>query len=416
MAFPAAFRQKVIDRNRSGPGDGQPQEERQVRHLLEAQQGLQRIDVAEFRRDDGDDHDHDQRRRRDPGEQPDQQQDAADEFHARDERRQDLGVGDVPAAEILGDLGQRVQLAPAAPQEHPADDDARDQRRQPGEVAGDLPRPVDQYRHKGTHPPGSSQGFAAPRSCPGDWRGRNLDRSHKYLSAGCRRCSRRRRSGLGRRRVGEHLAAGTGDVGVGVLAAGHGGVTALGDDVAAVPAAGLGELGDLVAESLWARKRSAQIGARATTTASCEAEVCAVRAEPPVTQPPQLKPTIMVATAPPAADHRMVEIFFGISIASPFAADRRPSARHAQECVADNQQDQENRKQDGRYEPVVIRTPRQPGRERTYLSAIASLRLRGRWCLDLYALRGGLSTRCAARRWPYPPPLSCHGRLFIWLS
>src|SRR5713101_5597867 len=50
--------------------------------------------------------------------------------------------------------------------------------------------------------------------------------------------------------------------------------------------------------SLCARYCAAQIGASATTTASCAAVAASLRAVPPVTQPPQLKPTIMQATAP----------------------------------------------------------------------------------------------------------------------
>src|SRR4029077_3761437 len=46
-----------------------------------------------------------------------------------------------------------------------------------------------------------------------------------------------------------------------------------------------------------ARKRSTQIGASAAIVASCAAEAECLSEVPPVTQPPQEKPTIMAATA-----------------------------------------------------------------------------------------------------------------------
>src|SRR6266576_3183229 len=57
----------------------------------------------------------------------------------------------------------------------------------------------------------------------------------------------------------------------------------------------------LAGASLCVRYWAAQIGASATTTASCAAVAASLRAVPPVTQPPHVKPMIMQAMAPPTA-------------------------------------------------------------------------------------------------------------------
>src|SRR5713101_8321185 len=105
--------------------------------------------------------------------------------------------------------------------------------------------------------------------------------------------------------------------------------------------------------SLCARYCAAQIGASATTTASCAAVAASLRAVPPVTQPPQLKPTIMQATAPTMAPHTMGLVFVGNCMANPFMAGAQPSGRRTHDRVADDQQEREKRKQDGRYKPVA---------------------------------------------------------------
>src|SRR6266850_2233783 len=79
--------------------------------------------------------------------------------------------------------------------------------------------------------------------------------------------------------------------------------------------------------SLCVRYWAAQIGASATTTASCAAVAASLRAVPPVTQPPQLKPMIMQATAPPTAPQISGLVLAGNCMASPFRAASRPPGR-----------------------------------------------------------------------------------------
>src|SRR5258708_38177887 len=100
-----------------------------------------------------------------------------------------------------------------------------------------------------------------------------------------------------------------------------------------------------------ARKRSTQIGARAATTASCEAEALFLAAVPPVPQPPQLKPTMASTIAPPTAPWIQGLVLVGIFMGSPFhgrraAIPHRPRDRRAQRRVAEKQE------QGGRYQPV----------------------------------------------------------------
>src|SRR6266404_9970094 len=75
------------------------------------------------------------------------------------------------------------------------------------------------------------------------------------------------------------------------------------------------------------RKRSTQIGARAATTASCEAAALFLAAVPPVTQPPQLKPTMASTIAPTAAPWIQDLVLVGIFMGCPFTADERPFHR-----------------------------------------------------------------------------------------
>src|SRR5258708_39752847 len=52
--------------------------------------------------------------------------------------------GNAPTNEVFRDLGQVVELAPTAPQEHPTHGDAGKQRRQPRQVLRHAARPVDE--------------------------------------------------------------------------------------------------------------------------------------------------------------------------------------------------------------------------------------------------------------------------------
>src|SRR4030088_2719857 len=159
----------MVERDRSGARDPEPGEHHEIGHLFEAKQSLQRIDIAPFGRSDCNEHDDHHGNRDEPGQQPDQQQQAADELHARGEGRQELRGGNPPLPEILDHPGQEVQLLPTRPHEHPADDDPDGKRPRPGEIAGDDPGPVvedrDQQVHAGTFVNSLSWAFS-------DWGGR----------------------------------------------------------------------------------------------------------------------------------------------------------------------------------------------------------------------------------------------------
>src|SRR5579883_1133492 len=81
------------------------------------------------------------------------------------------------------------------------------------------------------------------------------------------------------------------------------------------------------------RKRSTQIGARAATTAVCEAATLSLAAVPPVTHPPQLKPMMASAMAPTTAPWIQGLVCVGIFMGVPFAADERPSPALGPACA-----------------------------------------------------------------------------------
>src|SRR5258707_13089417 len=91
----------------------------------------------------------------------------------------------------------------------------------------------------------------------------------------------------------------------------------------------------LAVASLCVRYCAAQIGASATTTASCAAVAASLRAVPPVTQPPQLKPMIMQAAAPATAPHSRGLVFVGNRMANPFMAGARQSGQRTHDRLAD---------------------------------------------------------------------------------
>jgi hypothetical protein len=117
-----------------------------------------------------------------------------------------------------------------------------------------------------------------------------------------------------------------------------------------------------VGASLWVRKRLAQIGTSAATTASCAAAVVWSRAVLLVTQPPQLTPMIMQATAPPMKPHARGLVLVGNRISYPFMAGMRPQDQRTRDRVAEDQQ------------PVGDRS-RKSGRERE----VCRMRTGERW-------------------------------------
>ena len=132
-------------------------------------------------------------------------------------------------------------------------------------------------------------------------------------------------------------------------------------------------------------KRSTQIGARATTTASRTAVADSLRAVPPVTQPPQVNPTTAQSTAPPTALQIRVEMFFGISMGMSFRGPCGPcqlGARRIAQPAFDRTRKFENETGNSAG-PDAVASVR--GREHMHLSAIAGRPFGGRW----YRLRTG---------------------------
>src|SRR4029453_7014215 len=78
----------------------------------------------------------------------------------------------------------------------------------------------------------------------------------------------------------------------------------------------------LAGASPWARKRSAQNGASATTVALCAATPASLRAVEPVTQPPQVKPRMAQAAAPTTAPQIIGLVSLGRFIANPLRPRR----------------------------------------------------------------------------------------------
>src|SRR5215468_4180672 len=143
--------QPGVDRNHTRAGDREPQKQRQVLEFVEAEQRFQRVDVGPlggaYRHDHGDA----ERAGRNACHEAEQQEQPAEELDPRYERSEQPWVGNTPADEILGDLRKVMELAPATPQENPADGETRKQWREPAEMPGDPPWPVDEPSHEKSH-------------------------------------------------------------------------------------------------------------------------------------------------------------------------------------------------------------------------------------------------------------------------
>ncbi|GCC44355.1 hypothetical protein chiPu_0028657, partial [Chiloscyllium punctatum] len=136
--------QQAVERGGAGTGNREPHEGGEIGRFLEPEQRLQRVDVTPFRGLDRDDHDNREHRRRDAGEQAQDQHHAAEAFDAGYEGGEDGREGNAPAREVLGDLGEVGELAPAGQHEGVADDDPHEQWTGPGKVRGDPRRQQDQ--------------------------------------------------------------------------------------------------------------------------------------------------------------------------------------------------------------------------------------------------------------------------------
>src|SRR5258708_9739928 len=143
--------EKVVERDDTGSCDRQPQEQGKILDLIESEQSLQRVNVGPFGGADGYNHGDTQG----PGEytskQSQQQEQTPKEFDSGSERREEVRERNSPANEILGNLRQVVELAPAAPKKYPTHSHTRTQSRQPRQMCSNLPgpnnQPIDQPPH-----------------------------------------------------------------------------------------------------------------------------------------------------------------------------------------------------------------------------------------------------------------------------
>jgi hypothetical protein len=92
--------------------------------FVEAEQRLQRIDVAPFGRFDRDNPGDTERASGNARHESEQQENPAEKLNPRDERREELREGYSPPAEVFDHRWKIVQLPPATPHENPPDDDA----------------------------------------------------------------------------------------------------------------------------------------------------------------------------------------------------------------------------------------------------------------------------------------------------
>src|SRR5882672_4309848 len=144
--------QDVVDGERAGARHREPEKEREVEGLFEAEEILEGIDVAPLRRLDRDEHHDGERAGGDTRQKAGQQEQSAEKLHPGHDRREQLRKRNAPSVtEVLDDERQVMKLAPAGQHEDPADDDARDEGREPGEVARRALRPADETVDQRSH-------------------------------------------------------------------------------------------------------------------------------------------------------------------------------------------------------------------------------------------------------------------------
>src|SRR5216684_3952615 len=143
--------EKVVERDDTGSCDRQPQEQGKILELIESEQSLQRVNVGPFGGANGYNHGDTQGPGGYTSKQSQQQEQTPKEFDSGSERREEVRERNSPANEILGNLRQVVELAPAAPKKYPTHSNTRKQWRQPREMCSNLlgpnNQPIDQPPH-----------------------------------------------------------------------------------------------------------------------------------------------------------------------------------------------------------------------------------------------------------------------------
>ncbi len=106
--------EEMIERHGAGPDDDDHDEDDEVCKLIEADQVEEVMQVPELGGQNGDDHAHDQRNRREPRGQSEHEQSAANELAVTDNHGIEARGGNVESHEKRGDLVEAMDLAPAS--------------------------------------------------------------------------------------------------------------------------------------------------------------------------------------------------------------------------------------------------------------------------------------------------------------
>src|SRR5438105_78581 len=126
-----------VEGERSWAGHCDPERQDDISPLLESEQITDPVQVLELRDEDGDGHHSDQRDRRQPAEEPDEEQRAADELGRCNQDRVESRRGNAQLGEEVGHLVEAVQFAPSRTDEHDTERQARQRGTEKGEALGD---------------------------------------------------------------------------------------------------------------------------------------------------------------------------------------------------------------------------------------------------------------------------------------
>src|SRR5271166_1187747 len=157
-----ALRKEAINRYRSRTSDHEAYEERDVEELRPPEQVVQPVEVGPERSNDRHDHRPDEGDRGEACREANEHKRAAHKFHAGDERGLDLREGDLQLGEVLDEMVETVELAPACVDEHEADDEPSKERRHEIQSLEDIQREAAEHEKEVLHD-GSFRGLARAR-------------------------------------------------------------------------------------------------------------------------------------------------------------------------------------------------------------------------------------------------------------